>query len=148
MRGPICHERDGCAARDEVSNRELSDLASADHNDLAPPQIAEDLLRQRGRCGRDRRGALPDRSLRARLLAGVERLAEEPIEDRPGRPRRVRRAHLAEDLTLAGHERIETRGHAKEVARRVFVAEPVQGGAELGLESEECRFRFFLGALG
>ena len=42
VRGPICYERDGCAARDEVSNRELSDLASADHNDLAPPQIAED----------------------------------------------------------------------------------------------------------
>ena len=104
VRGPIRHERDLCTARDEVSNRELPDLAGADHNDLAPPQIAEDLLGQRGSCGRDRRGALPDRGLRARLLAGVQRLTEEPIEDRAGRPGRVRGPHLAEDLTLAGYE--------------------------------------------
>ena len=51
------------------------------HVEEAPP---EDLLRKGGRGRRDRRGALTNRRLGARFLAGVERLAKEPVEDRAG----------------------------------------------------------------
>ena len=78
----------------------------------------------------------------------MERLAEEPIEDRAGRPRSVRRPHLAEDLALAGHERIKASGDAEEMTRRILVAEPVEGWAELGLERQQRRLSLFLRSLG
>src|SRR5207247_10051673 len=87
--------------------RELAHLAGADEQDTASRQIAEHLLGQRGSRGRDRRGALVDRGLGPHLLADPERLAEQPVEHRTVGSRLVGVAYLAEDLTLAGNERVD-----------------------------------------
>src|SRR5439155_13989489 len=72
----VRYPRDPRPAREQVPRGLLADLAGADHEDLAPVELAEDLLRKR-RGGRgNRRGRLRDRGLRAYLLAHVERLAE------------------------------------------------------------------------
>ena len=60
----------------------------------------------------------------------MERLPEEPVEQRAGRAALERVAHLAEDLALAGHERVEPGGDAEEVQRGAVVAEPVEHGRE------------------
>ena len=67
-------------------------------------------------------------STRARR-PGVERLTEEAIEERAGRADLERVAHLAEDLALAGHERVEPGGDAEQVQRGAVVAEPVEHAA-------------------
>ena len=99
----------------------------------SPSSSSEDLLRERGGRGRDRRGALGDRRLGAHLLAGVQRLAEEPVEQRPGRARLEGGAHLAEDLALAGDERVEPGGDAEEVERGRLVARAGRRPAQLVL---------------
>ncbi len=58
-------------------------------------------------------------------------LPEELVEERPGRPGFEGRPHLAEDLALAGHERVETGRDPKEVQRRRLVAQPVERRAEV-----------------
>ena len=73
------------AARREAAGRELADPAGADQQHAPAREVAEDLLRERGGRGRDRRGALADRRLRADALAELERLAEDPIEQRARR---------------------------------------------------------------
>ena len=56
----------------------------------------------------------------------MQRLPEEPVEDGAACPRLVRGTHLAEDLALTGHERVEPGRDAEEVERRRFVAKPVE----------------------
>ena len=63
----------------------------------------------------------------------MERLAEHVVEQRPGRAGLEGVAHLAEDLALAGDERVEPGGDAEEVERRRLVAQPVEHGHELRL---------------
>src|SRR5438876_7893770 len=82
---PVGDPGDLGAARKQVPGGQLAHLAGADDEDLAAAKIAEDLLREPGRGGRHRRGALADRGLRPRLLPGVQGFAEEPVEKRPGR---------------------------------------------------------------
>ena len=73
------------AARGEVRRGELADPAGADEQHAPSRQVAEDLRRERGRGGRDRRGALADRGLGAHALADPERLPEHAVEHRAGR---------------------------------------------------------------
>ena len=77
----------------------------------------------------------------------MERLAEDPVEQRPGRPELVRDPHLAEDLALARHERVEPRGDAEEMVRRGAVVQPVERRLDLGPERRERRDRILLGLL-
>ena len=67
-------------------------------------------------------GLSPIAVSRADLLARVERLAEEPVEQRPGRAGLVGAAHLAEDLALARAPSSRGRRDAEEVQRGRLVA--------------------------
>ena len=69
-------------------------------------------------------------SIRTRL-PGVQRLAEEPVEKRACRAGFERRPHLAEDLSLAGNERVEPGGDSKQVERRRLVPQAIQRGGEI-----------------
>ena len=60
----------------------------------------------------------------------MERLAEEAVEQRAGGADLERVPHLAEDLALARHERVEPGGDAEQVQRGAVVAEPVEHGGE------------------
>ena len=75
-------------------------------------------------------GALADRGLRPDPLADGQRLAEHPVEQRPGRSGLEGGAHLAEDLALAGHERVEARRDPEEVQRRRLVVQAVEDAVE------------------
>ena len=77
-------------------------------------------------------GALGDRRLGTHLLARVQRLAEQPVEHGPRRAGLVGRAHLAEDLALAGHHRVEPGSDAERVQRRRLVAQAVEHGTDVG----------------
>ena len=140
-------ERDLGAAAPEVAGGLLAHLAGAQQEDRAAFEAAEDLLRERGGRRRHRGGALADRRLGPHLPAGVERLAEDPVEQRPGRAELVRDPHLAEDLALARNERVETRGDAEEVVRRGPVLQPVERRLDLRAERRERRDRSLLGLL-
>ena len=102
-------------------------------------EAAEDLLRERSCGGRHRSGALADRGLRAHLPARMERLPEDAIEQRPGRPELVRNPNLAEDLAFARNERIEPCRDAEEMVSSSPVAQAVERGLDLGLERSERR---------
>ena len=81
------------AARGEVRGGELAHPPGADEEDAPAAEVAEDLLRERGGGGRHRRGVLADRGLGPDALADLERLAEDPVEQRArARPRRRRSA--------------------------------------------------------
>ena len=148
---PVRDNGDVGPARDEVPRRRLAHLAGAEHEHPPSGEIVEDLLRERGGRRRHRRGALADRRLEPDPAAGVQRLPEELVEERPGRARLERRPHLAEDLALARNERVEPCGDAEEVQRRRLVAEPVERGGEVGAavagELGECRDRELLRVL-
>ena len=81
----------------------------------------------------------------------MQRLAEEPVEQRAGRAGLEGAPHLPEDLALAGNERVEPGGDAEEVQRRRLVPEPVERGGEIGgAVARELRHRrdgFVLGVL-
>src|SRR5438270_913860 len=86
LRLAVCDERDLGSAAPEVAGRLLAHLARAEEEDRATVEAAENLLGQRGRGRRHRCRALADRCLGANLAACVQRLAEEPVEQRPCRP--------------------------------------------------------------
>ena len=107
----------------------------ADEEHAPPGQVVEDLLGQLDRHRGHRRRPGADARLRAHLLAHLERLAEEPVEDRPGRPllggELPGLAHLALDLALAHDHRVEAGGHPEELGGRAVVAQDVAGAGEL-----------------
>ncbi len=125
---PVCDEGELRAATDEVARGELADLARADDHDAAAGKVAEDLCGEGGGGRGDGRRALPDRGLGPHSLACVQRLAEEPVEERPDRPALVGRPHLPLDLAFARHERVEPGSDAEQV-----------GGGGLLLQSIEVR---------
>ena len=132
-RAPRCGSRRtrSTAPREErFAGRELAHAAGADEQHAPASKVAEDLLRQRGRGRRHRRGALADRGLRPDALADLQRLAEDAVEQRPRRGGVVRRPDLAEDLALAGNERVEPGGDAEEVDGRGLVVQAVDDRVE------------------
>ena len=140
-RRAVRDEGDARAPGEQVARGLLADLAGADQQDRAAVEVAEHLLRERGRRGRDGRGALADRGLRAHLAAGVQRLPEHAVEQQAGRPGLVRGAHLAEDLALPGHERVEPGRDAEQVQRGGLVVQAVERVLDLRLERGENRDR-------
>src|SRR5580765_8435958 len=119
---PIGDKRDVCASGQEIARGLLADLPRADEQDLASLEVPEHLLGERRRGGGDRRGAFADRRLYADFPTGVQGLAKHPVEEPPGSSGLVGAAYLAEDLALAGHERVETGGDAEQVERSGLVA--------------------------
>src|SRR5690242_241872 len=73
----------------------------------AAAEVAEDLLRERRGSGGHGRGALADRGLGADALAELQRLPEDAVEERARTRCVVGGSDLAEDLALAGNERVE-----------------------------------------
>src|SRR6266511_3640298 len=133
----VRNEGDRRPSRDQVPNGQLSHLAGADNTDRATAQVAEDLFGECGGGGRDGSRTLPDRGLRPRLAPCMERLAEEPVEQRPGCSHVVRHAYLAEDLALARHHRIEAGRNAEEMQSRRLVAKTVERGPEVFLQRQQ-----------
>jgi hypothetical protein len=86
-------------------------VTGAEEHDAAAVQIPEHLVGERSRRRGNRGRALGDRGLGAYLLAGMERLAKDPVEDRTGRSCFEGRTHLPEDLSLPRHHRVETGGY-------------------------------------
>ena len=78
----------------------------------------------------------------------MQSVPEEAIQDWAGCSGRVCGADLPEDLSLPRNHRVEACGNAEQVKGGGLVAEPIQRGAELGLESEQCRFGLPLGVVG
>src|SRR5262249_34337610 len=134
LRLAVRDERDRAAAAPEVASRLFADLAGAEEKYRAAVETAEDLIRQRRRRSGHRCGTLPDRSLRPNLPARVERLPKDPVEQRTVRPELVGDPHLAEDLALAGNERVEPGGDAEEVMSCRPRGEPIGAGLSLGTE--------------
>ena len=60
----------------------------------------------------------------------MQRIVEEPVQERPRRAGLVCRAHLPEDLALAGDERVEPRRNSEEVQRRRMIGEPIRQGSD------------------
>ena len=99
-------------------------------------QLAEHAQREVHGDRGNARAARADGGLRAHALAGGQRRGEQPVGQRSGdaRPQRglVRAPDLALDLGLPHDHRLQTRGHAVELARRVAVARRVDRFSELG----------------
>ena len=125
-------ERGLDAARGERSGGQLRRLAGAHHQDEPAGEIAKRPLRQLHRDRGHRHALLGDPGLRSRPLAGGERAAEQPVEDRPGRPLDQRQLvgalHLALDLGLADDHRVEPRGHPEQVVGAVGWPAASRGG--------------------
>ena len=78
----------------------------------------------------------------------MECVAEEPVEKRACCADVVRGAHLAEDLALPRHHRVEPGCNAEEMERRCLVAEAIERRPELLLEREQRRLGLALGLVG
>ena len=129
-RRAVRDEGDLGAARSEVRRGELADPAGTDQQHAPAGEVAEHLPGER-RCRRGDGGrALADRRLAAHPLADRERLAEHVIEQRARVDGLVRRAHLAEDLALARHERVESGSNPEEVQRRGVLVQAVDDAFE------------------
>ena len=118
-------------AREQVARGQLAHLAGADQHDTAVVEVVEHLLRERSGSRRDRGRTLADRGLDPRPPTGMERLPEDPVQQRTRRSRLEGGPDLAEDLALAGHERIEPCSDAEEVKCRRLVGEPVEDRDDL-----------------
>ena len=98
-------------------------LPGAEQQGALALEAAERFGRELDSGRRDRLGHLRELRLGAHALARVERILEEPVQHRPGRAGGQRGlvglAHLAEDLRLARHERVEAGRHAEEVLDRL-----------------------------
>src|SRR5215207_5269736 len=145
----IRDDRDLRTARQEVPGRLLADPARTAEKNQPSVEAAEDLLSKCRRGGWDRRGRLADSRLRAGLSPGVERLAEEAVEQGAGRAGVESRANLAQDLALARDQRIEPCGDAEQMQCRRLVAQPIERAPELGLalEQDPGRARFCIDVL-
>ena len=105
----------------------------------ASPEVAEDLAREGHRRGGDGDGARRrSPSPSAARFPAAERRRDQPVEDAAqgalggGEGEGV--PHLAQDLGLPQDHRLETRGHAQQVARRLVVVPRVEvrtGGEEV-----------------
>ena len=113
----------------EVRRRELDHLARADQQQPLVRDRREDALGELHRRGghRDRRAA--DVGLRAHVLGHGERALEQPVQHEAQRPGGLRRAHrvlhLAQDLRLAQHHRIEAARDAERVRHRAILRQRV-----------------------
>ena len=101
-------------------------LARADDQHTAAVDATKDLPRQLYGCVADGDRALGNPRLCANPLGSPDGVRENAADDRArgaGRePHRERVFHLAQNLRLAEHERIECAGNAKEVGERVAAA--------------------------
>ena len=117
------------ALRREMRRRELDHLAGADQEHALLGDRREDALGELDRRGGHRNRRAADVGLRAHVLRHRERALEKPVQHQSQRTRRLGAAHgllhLAENLRLAEHHRIESAGDAKRMLHRVVLRQRV-----------------------
>ena len=133
-----------CPAPAQVARSQLAHPAGAEEQGALAFETPELALGEID-CGRGNGlGHLGQLRLGANALARVERILEEPVQDRARRAGAERRfvgvANLPEDLPLAGHERVETGRDAEQVLDRLATLPARQDGLELqpGLSLERA----------
>ena len=148
---PIGDEDGVRAASGERARGQLGGLACADQQHAARREVPEIALGELDGDRGNRDALLADRGLGASPLAGGERAADHPIQDRPGRALDERQLvgplHLSLDFGLADDHRVESGGDPVEMPGRLGAAQRVQrpeqlGGADPGLtgeDAEPCR---------
>ena len=125
LEGPIGNDDLFHALLMQVTRHERDRLTGSDQQGLAALQVAEDLTGQAdgGKCDGNR--VLADGGIRPHRLGRAEGRLEQPAKQRAdasGLPRhRVRRFHLAENLRLTQHQRVEARGDTHHVAYGLIV---------------------------
>ena len=119
----------------QVAGDQGNGLARADQQGLAALQVAEDLLGQAHGRKSHRNRVFADGSVGAYLLGRVEGGLEQAPQQRPDRTRFTRdgvgRFHLAENLRLAQHQRVQPRGHAHHVTNGSIVFMDISAGTQL-----------------
>jgi len=117
-------------ARGEVRCGEFDHLAGADEQDLAVRKRAEDALGGAHRCRGHRHRLRADVGRRAHFLRDGEGALEQVVQQQPHAAGFAREPlgllHLAEDLRLAEHHRIQTAGHAERVAHGIGLRQNVR----------------------
>ena len=120
----------------QVLRDQFDRVAGAEQQRRVLRQVGEDLLRERHRGVRDRHRIAADVGIGAHLLRDVQRHLRQQVQfrtERAGFARGVARVlHLAEDLRLAEHLRIETRRDAHQVPGGVAIPMRVRGFANVG----------------
>src|SRR5882724_9928652 len=106
-----------------MTNTCLTQLTSTDDDDLVLRKVmTKNPFRQLDRDAANRGCAAADAGLGADFLDGLERLLKYPIQHWASEVRRpsrfIRGLHLAGNLCLTQHHRIEAAGDAKEMAHR------------------------------
>ena len=122
----------GCPAASSL------DLAGADEQDRRPVRSPKTCCASAAAADETDAGLSPIAVSVRTCLPDVERLAEDPVEQRPVRAGLVGVAHLAEDLALARDERVEPGGDAEEMQRRRVVVHAGRA-SDLGSPSERLR---------
>ena len=78
----------------------------------------------------------------------MQRVVEQPVQERSCRPGLVGGAYLPENLALAGHERVETGGNAKKMQRGGMIRKSIRERRDLvAAQGAKSLQRLFLGAL-
>jgi len=130
-------------ARSEVRCSELDHLPGSDQQQSLLLKRRKNPLRKFDRRGRHRDRGGADVGLGPHVLRDGEGALEQTIEHEPERARRLRRSHrvlhLAENLRLAQHNRIEAARHAKRVRNRLFLRQGVD------MRRERVRFEVVRG---
>src|SRR6267154_283621 len=106
-----------------MTNACLTQLTSTDDDNLVLREVMmKNPFRQLDRDAANRGGTAADGGLGANFLHGLERLLKDPVQHWASEVRRpsrfIRGLHLAGNLRLTQHHRIEAAGDAKEMAHR------------------------------
>src|SRR6185503_881960 len=119
----------------QVARSQLAHLPRAEEQRALALGAAELTHAELDRRGRHRLRQLVQLRLGPHALAGVQRVLEQPVQQRAGGAARARRlvrvAYLAEDLRLAPHERVEPGRDAEEVRDRLAVVPAGEHAFEL-----------------
>src|SRR5882724_2739214 len=104
-----------------MTNTCLTQLTSTDDDDLVLREVmTKNPFRQLDRDAANRGCAATNAALGADLFHGLERLLKYPVQHWASEVRRARRfissLHLAGNLCLTQHHRIETTGNTKQMA--------------------------------
>jgi len=140
----------------EVARGQLDGVAGADQQYAGLAQVGEHLLGEAHRGERHRHGVCADAGFGAHPLGHREGVLQQAVQRRLQRVRLARKLvgilHLAEDLRLAQHHRIQPGGDAEQVARRVLLVVAVQELVQLAgsqtMVAAQPRQRQLLGAGG
>ena len=134
------------AVRKQVPRRQFAHLSGADQVNVLALQRSENLLGQFDRDRGHRNGRRAYRGFRAHSLGYGESAGQQQIQLRVhrayGARRRIGFLHLAENLRLADHHRIEARGDAEKMtngfALAIFIKVRLEfGGIELKIFAQK-----------